>query len=314
MIPHFAAGRWPLLLAALLAVAFSLAACGDDDDAGAEGRITVVTSTTILADFARQVGGDRVDVRAIIPEEAEVHTYTLTPGAVRIVASADLVIIAGADLASVEDDIRDNARGQVIVLTEGMPLKPFPPGLMHDDEDDHTDEEDDHDHGAADPHFWMDIDLVVIAVEKIRDALIEADPNGADVYRERTGAFIAELHALDDEIQTLMDTLPDERRYLVTFHDAFGYFADRYGLTILGFVVEGPEEEPSAATIAELIREMRERDIRYVYKEPQFSTRVIEQLASDTGAQVRSIPSGSLSSEYPSYREFMLAIAHGIAD
>ena len=187
----------------------------------------------------------------------------------------------------------------------------------HADEDDHGhDEEDDHGHahGSVDPHFWMDIDFVIEAVEAIRAQLARLDPAGADGYRERAEAYAAELRALDAEVADTLADLPEERRYLVTFHDAYGYFAERYGLTILGFIVEGPEEEPAAGAIAELVERVETLGVPFIFTEPQFSARAIEQVARDSGAAVRTIPSGSLAEEYPSYVEFLRAIARGIAD
>ncbi|MYD27503.1 MAG: zinc ABC transporter substrate-binding protein [Dehalococcoidia bacterium] len=160
----------------------------------------------------------------------------------------------------------------------------------------------------------MDIDLTIEAVEAIRDELSRLDPDGADYYRERADAYIGELRELDAEIREQLAGLPQERRYLVTFHDAYGYFAERYGLTILGFVVEGPEEEPSASAISELVESIEELGIPYIFSEPQFSARVIEQIAADTGTTVRTIPSGALAEEYPTYVEFLRAIANGIAE
>ena len=190
-----------------------------------------------------------------------------------------------------------------------------------DEGDDHGDDEGDdhgdeggHEHGAFDPHFWMDIDFTIQAVEEIRDELTRLDPDGADGYRERAAAYIAELREVDTEIREQLAGLPEERRYLVTFHDAYGYFADRYGLTILGFLVEGPEEEPSASAISELVESITELGIPYIFTEPQFSARVIEQIARDTGTTVRTIPSGGLAEEYPTYVEFLRAIAGGIAE
>ena len=160
----------------------------------------------------------------------------------------------------------------------------------------------------------MDIDLTIEAVEAIRDELSHLDPDGADYYRERAEAYIEELRELDNEIREQLAGLPEERRYLVTFHDAYGYFAARYGLTILGFVVEGPEEQPSASAITELVESIEELGIPYIFSEPQFSARVIEQIARDTGTTVRTIPSGALAEEYPTYVEFLRAIANGIAE
>ena len=180
----------------------------------------------------------------------------------------------------------------------------------HEDEDDHHG----HDHGSVDPHFWMDVDFVIEAVEAIRAQLARLDPESADGYRERAESFTAELRELDDEVAATLADLPEERRYLVTFHDAYGYFAARYGLTILGFVVEGPEEEPAAGAIATLVERIEALDVPFIFTEPQFSARAIEQVARDSGAAVRTIPSGSLAEEYPSYVEFLRAIARGIAD
>ena len=195
-------------------------------------------------------------------------------------------------------------------------------GEDHGDEDeeegdDHGDEDEEEghgdEHGAFDPHFWMDIDFTIMAVEAIRDELTRLDSEGADHYRERATAYIAELREVDAEIRELLAELPEERRYLVTFHDAFGYFADRYGLKILGFLVEGPEEEPSASALTELVESITELGIPFIFTEPQFSARVIEQIARDTGASIRTIPSGGLAEEYPTYVEFLRAIANGIA-
>ena len=191
-------------------------------------------------------------------------------------------------------------------------------GDDHADEDDHGHDEEDghhgHDHGSVDPHFWMDIDFVIEAVDAIRAQLARLDPAGADGYRERAAGYAAELRALDGEIADTLADLPEERRYLVTFHDAYGYFAERYGLTILGFIVEGPEEEPAAGAIAELVERVETLGVPFIFTEPQFSARAIEQVARDSGAAVRTIPSGSLAEEYPSYVEFLRAIARGIAD
>ena len=169
-------------------------------------------------------------------------------------------------------------------------------------------------HGEFDPHFWMDIDLVIQAVEAIRDELTHLDPDGAGYYRDQAAAYIEELRELDEEIAEMLSALPDSRRYLVTFHDAYGYFAARYNLVILGFVVESPEEEPNAETFAELVESIMELGIEYIYTEPQFSARAIEQVARDTGTSVRTIPSGALSDDFPTYVDFLRGIARGIAE
>ena len=305
--------------AAVIAVALLALACGGGP--ATTTTLSVVTSTTIVEDLVKQVGGDRVSVTGIVPLRADVHTYRVTPSDIDKTSEADLLVIVGGGLSAIEGFLADGAEGPVLELTHDMDLGPFPEALAHADEDAHDEHDDEgedghhgHDHGEFDPHFWMDIDLAIHAVEAIRDELARLDPDGADYYRERAGAYVAELREVDAEIREQLAGLPGERRYLVTFHDAFGYFADRYGLTILGFVVESPEEQPSASAITELVESIAELGIRFIFSEPQFSARAIEQIAADTGTTVRTIPSGALAEEYPTYVEFLRAIANGIAE
>ncbi len=303
-----------IALGGLLAgLALTAVACGGGEDGGSGGddrALAVVASMTVIEDLVANVGGDRVEVTSIVPSGADAHTFAISPTDIRKVAEADLLVIAGAALGAIEEDLAREAKGSVLVLTEGMDLRPFPEGLAHADEE----EEEEEGHGVFDPHFWMDVDLSIEAVEAIRDELSRLDPDGADGYRERAESYIAELREVDEEIREMLSALPEERRYLVTFHDAYGYFADRYGLTILGFLVEGADEEPGAKAITELVESITELGIPFVYTEPQFSARVIDQLANDTGASIRTIPSGGLSEEYPTYVEFLRGIARGIAE
>jgi zinc/manganese transport system substrate-binding protein len=344
-----------LALAAHIALVLGLlVACGNDDegDDGRNGPLQVLGSTSIVADWVEQVGGEHVEVDSIVPWGTDVHAFVAAPGDIRKIGDADLIFIVGEHLESgFEGEIQANANGRIVVLTEGMTLDPFPDshehednhghardddddhghdddGHFHDDDDEHghddnghahdNDDEHGHDdnghaHGEFDPHIWMSPDLVIQAVERIRDTLVEMDPDNADDYRARAETYTRQIREMDEEIAGLLAGLPENRRYVVTFHDAYGYFAARYGLTLVGFVVENPEAQPSAARYARLVDEIRERNIPYIFKEPQFDARVIEQLARDTGAQVRAIPSDALSDDVPDYLSLLRAIASGIA-
>jgi len=283
------------LVGLLAAVALLAAGCGSEDDGGGDAALRVVATTSIVGDWVAQVGGGLVTVQTLVPEGADAHTFTLTPGDVRTIAEADVVFLSGGGLeASFVDAIKENAGGAVVDVSEGLTLRQHATG------------------DATDPHYWMDPRLVSLAVGHIADELVALIPGEEDALRNRTQAYQDELASLDAEIEAALSQLPPERRFLVTFHDAYGYLAERYGLTILGFVVENPDEEPSASALADLIRAMNDNGVRIIFKEPQFSARVIEQLAADTGAEIRELPSASLSDEYPTYVAFMRAVASAI--
>ena len=303
-----------LPIAALATLGVATACSDGGGDAARDGRISVVTSTTIVADLVEQVGGNAVAVRSVVPEGADVHTFTFAPSDIRDVSDADLVVIVGADLGSVEERLAESTSGLVVVLTEGMRLRSFGENATSEDDAGEGQEAKRRAPGSVDPHFWMDVGLAIEAIERIREGLAALDAGNEDAYRARAAGYVEELRAVDEEIAQMIARLPPERRFLVTFHDAYGYFAARYGLTILGFVVEGPGEEPSAAAIATLVEDIKARGVPFIFTEPQFSARVVDQVARDTGATIRTLPSGALSEEYPTYVDFLRRIAHGIAD
>ncbi|MEM7446143.1 MAG: zinc ABC transporter substrate-binding protein, partial [Pseudomonadota bacterium] len=163
----------------------------------------------------------------------------------------------------------------------------------HDDhEDEHHDEHaeagghDDHHHGAFDPHAWQSLASGEIYANNIADALAAADPDNAESYQANAEAYVAEMKALDAEIQDIVAALPEEARTVVTSHDAFGYFADRYGLTFEAPQGLSTESEPSAADVAELITQIRDEGISAVFVESITDNRLLEQIANETGAVI----------------------------
>ncbi len=270
------------LLAAIAALA--LAACGDADGEHTSRKLRVVTTLEIFADFARNVGGDRVDVTALLPPGADPHTYELAPAQLADIARADVIFVNGlafeeAALGAIERNAPADA--PVVTLSEGLtPLD-------------------------GNPHFWLDVTYAMRYVERIRDALSDIDPEEAPTYAARAAHYLAQLEALDADFRAAMERIPPERRKLVTFHDAFPYLASRYGLEVVAVVVKSPGREPSAADVAELARRLREQDVPAVFKEPQFNARVLELAARDAGVEVRELYSDALSSEAPTYIDMM---------
>ena len=184
----------------------------------------------------------------------------------------------------------------------------------HDGEE-HEEEEGEHDghgHGAEDPHFWFDADFAIAAVEAIAEALSELAPAAADGFNERAEAYIAEIRETDAELRAIFAELPEERRLLVTFHDAFGYFARRYGLTVAGFVVEGPEQGVSAEAIADLVELMEHEGISRIFREPQFESAAVEAVANESGAEIAIIYSQP-QAEQDAYLSILRANAEAIA-
>ncbi len=188
----------------------------------------------------------------------------------------------------------------------------------HHDEDEGEEEEGEHHdeeegHSVFDPHFWLDPDRAIQAVQAIRDELSALLPDGAEEFAANASRYIAEIEAADADVQALLVGLAPEHRVLVTFHDAFGYFARRYDLEVFGFVIEGPEQEASAAELADLIEAMRDRGVTRVYREPQFESSTIEQIAAETGAEVRVIYSQPIAG-VESYTDLLRANGRALAE
>ena len=186
-----------------------------------------------------------------------------------------------------------------------------------EDEHGHEDEEDDHghahDHGDEDPHFWFDADLAAVAIRAISDELVHLNPDGADVFSDRLELYLDQVAEADAEARALIASVPEHQRLLVTFHDAFGYFARRYDLQITGFLIEGPEQGISAEAIADLIELIEHEGVQTVFHEPQFDSSSLDTVASETGATRGTIWSQP-TEDNPTYIGILLGNAQAIAD
>lgn len=285
----------------LLAGALAVAACGGP--AGTPGpspmpspdedALRVVASTTVLADLVAQVGGTRVRVESLVPKGGEVHTFDPTPSDVQRIAQAELVVMNGLGLDEwLQALVVDAGTGAAIVeLAEDLDGVELLAGEDHaDEEEDHGEEEADDDHEGEEynPHLWLNVSYASRYVDRIEEALAAAAPAdaqafaaGADAYRAR----LAELHAW-----ALEETgrVPEDARRVVSFHEAFPYFAAAYGLEIIGTVVDAPGQDPSAGALAALIREIRDSGAKAIFAESQFSEDLVRTIAAETDAVVVS--------------------------
>jgi ABC-type Zn uptake system ZnuABC Zn-binding protein ZnuA len=271
------------ILSVLLALAFSLAACQPVNNAsltGNETSLKVLAVETFLADIAQNVAGNRVTVESLIPLGLDPHAFEPTPQDVQKIAESTVLIVNGAGLETWLTKTLENAGGQrqVIAASSGLTSRTAREG----EETVTTGTE------KGDPHFWLDPILVVKYVENIRDGLIAADPAGKDIYTKNAMDYIAQLNALDAWIKTQIAQLPAEHRLIVTNHESFGYFADRYGFKIIGTIVPSVSSDasPSAQELARLVDQIHKTGAVAIFLETGASPQLAEQVSSETGVKV----------------------------
>jgi zinc/manganese transport system substrate-binding protein len=263
--------------------------------------VRVVATTPIVADWARQVGGDDVAVETLLPAGADTHDYEPTPEAARAIADADLVLSSGAGLDEWADQLVAGAGGDTrlvelapeddLIATADAHADAHADEHDHEHGDAHADEaatEAGHDHGDVDPHYWHDPALAAEAVASIAAALGEADPARAGVFADRAAAYAAQIEALDAELADAIGSVPAERRRIATDHDAFGYLGRHYGIDIIGTAIPSTSGAASAdaQTLAELIDLIRAEGVVAVFAESTSDPAVAEILADETGARL----------------------------
>jgi manganese/iron transport system substrate-binding protein len=241
--------------------------------------LVVVTSTTVLADLVRQVGGERVNAHSIIPAGRDVHTFDPAPSDAVLLASADLLVMNGVGLDEWFEDLAADVAPQAVLVELGEDLD----GVEYLEGD--ADDDDGHDH-AFNPHLWLDVSYARLYVDRLAMTLTNLDAGHRDVYEANAAAYDARLAELDDWIRDEVGQVPAESRRVVSFHDAFPYFAHAYDIEIVGVIIESPGQEPSAGELARLITAIRDADVRAILTEIQFSDRLAQTIADETGVSV----------------------------
>ena len=293
MILNFAAHlpdrRILLRVAAVPALAaglsFSLPACGGDGGGGSADP-TVVASTTEVADLARNVAGDRAEVIGILAPNSDPHDYEPRPSDAESIAEADLVVQSGGDLDLWLDDVVESSGTDAPVTTLIDSVQTIE-GAPHEHEDEHSGAEEDAEE-ETDPHWWEDPRNAILAVEAIRDGLIEVDPDGRRDYEANADDYIARLEDLDAQVADCMNAVPAEHRKLVTSHDALGYFAERYDIEVVGAAIPAltTQAQPSAGETAELVDLIRSEGVNAVFPEAGVNTDLEQAIADETGAEI----------------------------
>jgi ABC-type Zn uptake system ZnuABC Zn-binding protein ZnuA/ABC-type Mn2+/Zn2+ transport system permease subunit len=269
------APRAPVLAAAGLTLAALLAAgCGSGSGAG-NGQVEVVATTTQIGDFVREVGGDAVSVDQILQPNTDPHTYEPRPSDIEGAAGAKLVFASGDDLDSwIGKVVSDSGSGaQIVDLGRAVPERL--PGESSGAEA-----------SRYDPHWWHDPRNAEAAVREIEGRLAAVDPSRRREFERNAGAYLAKLRGLDAGIASCMGSVPAARRKLVTDHDAFGYFAKRYGVDVVGAVIpsQTTQAQPSAKDLSALVETIEREGVEAIFPESSLSPKVAEAIASQTGA------------------------------
>jgi zinc/manganese transport system substrate-binding protein len=245
--------------------------------AAAQDRIKVVASFSILADLVRNVGGDRVEVTVLVGRNNDAHAFEPSPADSRRLAYAGLVVVNGLGFEGWLDRLVRAAGTQVPVVVASAGVRPRA-GEADETRLDHR--------AGVDPHAWQSIANAKRYVANIRDALIKVDPAGKVTYAANADAYLARLAALDQEIRRALAGIPADRRRIITSHDAFGYFADAYGVAFLAPEGLSTDAEPSARAVARIIRQIESVRIGALFLENVVDPRLLRQIARETGARI----------------------------
>ena len=275
----------PALPVCLAAVVLLSAACGGTTKASSQERLLerlkIVATTAILADLVSNVGGNRLEVRTLIPPGVDIHSFQTTPEDSKEISRAALIVSNGSGLDDfLEPVIRGakSSQGVHVVTSAGL--------------------------DSPDPHFWQNPLFVVEYVESIRDALVEADPEGGVDYKSNAARYIRQLYGLDREIASMLANVPEQRRHLVTFHDAFGHFTRRYGWQNSAFTA-GDATEVTPGTMVALMELIKSQGITAVFAEPQLRPGAIRSLSQDGELKVGTIYSDGLDDRVDTYLKMM---------
>lgn len=245
--------------------------------------VPVVASFSILGDFVRQVGGDRVSVTTLVGPDGDAHVYSPTPADAKAMAAAKLVVVNGLHFEGWLPRLVKSS-GTKATLAEAT--KGITPLEADDDHDDKGKGGHAHAHGHDDPHAWQNVANAKIYVANIRDALSAADPAGKATYDANATTYLAQLDTLEGEVKAVIARIPSERRKAITTHDAFGYFVKAYGIEFVAPQGVSTEAEASAKDVARIIRQVKAQKIPAVFLENVTNPRLIEQIARESGARI----------------------------
>ena len=263
--------------------------------ARAQDRLYVVASFSILGDFVRNVGGDRVSVTTLVGPNSDVHVYTPAPADAKKIADASLVIINGLGLEGWLPRLVQSSGSKATIVTASTDITPLKLG------------------SSVDPHAWQSVMNANTYVANIRAALSAAAPADAEIFKSNAEAYRAKLDALDDQIRLAIGQIPPARRKVISTHDAFGYFAAAYRIEFIAPLGVSTDSEPSARDIAGIITQIKQAKIPAIFLENISDPRLVQRIAAETGAEIGgTLYSDSLTDEKGEAPTYIDMVRHNI--
>ncbi len=261
----------------------------------AQDRFNIVASFSILGDFARNVGGDRVEVSTLVGANGDVHVYTPAPADAKKIADAKLVIVNGFGLEGWMPRLVQSSGSKATIVTATEGVTPRIAGA------------------APDPHAWQSVANAKIYVGNIRDALVAADPDDTSAFRANADGYLAKLDGLDREVKAAMGSIPPAHRKVITTHGAFGYFGAAYGVEFIAPLGVSTDSEASARDLAGIITQIRTAKIPAVFIENISDPRLIQRISAETGARIGgTLYSDSLTAENGEAPTYIDMVRHNI--
>jgi zinc/manganese transport system substrate-binding protein len=274
---------------------FCLALSATGFPARAQDRLNVVASFSILADLVRNVGGNGVDVTALVGPDGDAHVYEPTPLDARKIADSKLVFVNGLGLEGWLPRLVQAAGGKAVVVIATAGIAPLRLGEH------------------ADPHAWQSVVNARTYVANIRDALVKAAPADAETFRANAALYLTKLDALDREVREAVAAIPEGRRQVISTHRAFGYFAAAYGIAFIAPLGVSTESEPSARDVAGIITQIRNAKIPAIFLENISDPRLIQRIAAETGVGIGgTLYSDSLTGEKGDAPTYIDLVRHNI--
>jgi zinc/manganese transport system substrate-binding protein len=261
----------------------------------AQDKLNIVATFSILADFVKNVGGDRVEVKSLVGPNGDAHVYQPTPNDAKTVSDAKLVFVNGLGFEGWMARLvkASGTKAAMVTATKGVKPRKMDEGG----------------HVEADPHAWQSVPNAKVYVTNIYDALAAADPAGKATYAANAAAYLAKLDALDLQVRAAVAAIPADRRKIITTHDAFGYFGAAYGVAFIAPQGVSTESEVSARDVAKIITQIKKQKIPAVFLENVTDERLLKRIADESGARVGgTLYSDALTDEKgvaPTYLDMM---------